>query len=149
MPPLPLTCVPVLSSTSTSAPTSLLVMLRLPLTLQRASRKQLLAIPAVLLLIFFLSFSSQILFCYIPPGPLLPRQVLCFNALIACLLICYARACSASAGVIYPDFHTRRNTEPGVLIRWCTKCDAPKPRRAHHCSVCNLCVGLVCIDDYI
>ena len=24
--------------------------------------------------------------------------------------------------------------------RWCGKCDAPKPDRAHHCSVCKVCV---------
>ena len=28
----------------------------------------------------------------------------------------------------------------GTAMRWCSKCDKPKPERAHHCSVCQRCV---------
>jgi len=115
-------------------------MLHLPWNLQQASRRQRLAIPAVLLLIFFLAFSSQVLFCYIPPGPLLLRQAVCFNILIGCLLICYARACSADPGIIFSDPQTDYNTEPGLLVKWCEKCESKKPQRAHHCRVCKMCV---------
>jgi len=119
-------------------------MLRLPWTLQQASSRQRLAIPAVLLLISFLSLSSQVLFCYMPPGPLHLRQAVCFNILIACLLICYARACSTDPGIIFIDPQTDYNTEPGLLVKWCEKCESIKPQRAHHCRVCKMCV-LLCI----
>lgn len=25
-------------------------------------------------------------------------------------------------------------------VRWCRHCNAPKPERAHHCSICDICV---------
>ena len=41
---------------------------------------------------------------------------------------------------------TNRIKASGLMVkssgdsRWCAKCDAPKPDRAHHCSTCGVCV---------
>ncbi|KAB8606241.1 hypothetical protein FH972_025871 [Carpinus fangiana] len=99
-------------------------------------RLEQLYVPGVLLLISFLSFSSQLLFVYVEPGPLTTRQYIVFNSLIACLLICYARACLTDPGKIptqwIPAAHDQK--------RWCRKCEAYKPPRAHHCKECARCI---------
>lgn len=30
--------------------------------------------------------------------------------------------------------------QPAHEMRWCEPCNAPKPKRVHHCSVCDACV---------
>jgi len=92
------------------------------------------AVPAALFNISFLAFSSQLLFSRISPEPLRPRQAVVFNALIACSLICYARACWSDAGYISSK---RDPDHEGPSGRWCMKCDGPKQPRSHHCRVCK------------
>ncbi|KLJ11197.1 hypothetical protein EMPG_13507 [Blastomyces silverae] len=57
-----------------------------------------LAIPAVSLLITFLAYSSQYIFLYLEPSPLSKDQLIKFNVLVACLWICYYRACTTDPG---------------------------------------------------
>ena len=124
-----------------------------------------LAIPAVVLLISFLSFTSQILFAYIDPHPLRHNESITFNVLIACIFVTYFRACFTDPGRIPKDwretlFRKRKSVEAersegngalaidgcdpnkrlgeyGAKERWCRKCDAAKPPRAHHCKSCK------------
>lgn len=98
-----------------------------------------LALPAVAGLIVFLSYGPQLLFNFIEPSPLGRRETFVFNACIACTWICYVRACFTDPGRVpsgwKPDdtdqpIHARRQ-------RWCRKCEAFKPPRAHHCKTCQ------------
>ncbi|KAI9893439.1 MAG: Palmitoyltransferase [Vezdaea aestivalis] len=116
-----------------------------------------LAIPAVSLLICFLSYSSQVLFHYLAPGPLTTRESLLFNTLIACIWISYYRTCTLDPGLGLAAVRARlahdgdgdgdngskesaAQTELESKKRWCKKCEGPKPERAHHCKVCKRCV---------
>ncbi|KAK4147804.1 DHHC palmitoyltransferase-domain-containing protein [Dichotomopilus funicola] len=120
----------------------------------------LLYIPAVCALIAFQGYFSQYLFNTDPdlaPGPLTRRENYTFNILLACLWFTYYRACtvdpgryvssptsSLSSSTADPDLrptstsHSRLDArEP---TRWCKKCVAPKPLRAHHCRHCARCI---------
>jgi hypothetical protein len=98
-----------------------------------------LAVPGVLCLIFFLSFSSQYLFHHIDPEPLSKKDATIFNALIAALLICYARSVLTDPGHIPSDWaeESKLSAVAGAKPRWCRKCEAVKPPRAHHCKICK------------
>lgn len=106
-----------------------------------------LAIPAVAILIIFLAYSSQYLFSHIEPSPLTKEQLTTFNILVGCLWVCYFRACTTDPG------HIRKSYEPSLADRqdedydyveasknrhrWCRRCEALKPPRAHHCKTCK------------
>jgi len=102
------------------------------------------AVLGVSSLISFLSYSSQWLFLYIEPSPLNSQQILKFNCLVLCIWVCYARACLTDPGRVpeewKPEFSedtaSSRN-ESSYRYRWCRKCEALKPPRAHHCRVCK------------
>ena len=105
-----------------------------------------LAIPSVLILISFLSYSSQILFVYIDPYPLTRKEYFVFNVLILCLLTSYIRACVTSPGRIPEDWEQiisksqelgNHNKIQSQKERWCRKCNATKPPRTHHCKTCG------------
>lgn len=98
-----------------------------------------LAVPGVLCLISFLSFSSQYLFYHIDPEPLTREETITFNLLIAALLICYARSVLTDPGHIPTDWALDSNipSVPVAKPRWCRKCKAVKPPRAHHCKICK------------
>lgn len=104
-----------------------------------------LALPGVATLISFLAYGSQILFRYIEPSPLTRDEAIAFNVLVCCIWICYFRACFTNPGTIPlgwapPD--SRSHGTPSFDApnqqrqRWCRKCKAPKPPRAHHCKSC-------------
>ena len=101
-----------------------------------------LAVPGVLSLIGFLSFSSQWLFTRIDPGPLTRQQTITFNSLIAVLLICYARAVLTHPGRVPQDWRPADapTDTHSARQRWCRKCKAYKPPRAHHCKICKRCI---------
>lgn len=106
-----------------------------------------LAVPAVLCLISFLSFSSQYLFYQIQPGHLKGQEFLIFNGLVTCLLICYARAILTDPGRISSTWQDGVKDTPAKDVndinrrqKWCRKCSAPKPPRAHHCKICKRCI---------
>lgn len=115
---------------------------------------QRLAIPAVCLLIAFLAYTSQWLYAVSPelsPGPLTSRQKYVFNTLLACLWITYYRACTTNPGRYTFPSSKKTDDAPSQLPasssttadgrkRWCKKCAALKPPRAHHCKACKRCV---------
>lgn len=102
------------------------------------------------------------------PGPLTQRETAIFNILLLCLWLTYYKACtvppgrydfppspptkpddppqptSEAAGAAAPS--SNETTEPKTttttmtMTRWCKKCDAPKPLRAHHCRLCRTCI---------
>lgn len=106
----------------------------------------LLAVPAVCLLVAALSYGSQALFTWSKDEQthLTDQQWWIFNALVLCLWICYARAINVDAGEVPEDWTTEHTSESpdGTLgrQRYCRKCDALKPPRAHHCKVCGRCI---------
>ncbi len=103
-------------------------------------------------LIAFLSYSSQYLFRSLEP-PLERRSLFVFNLLVACIWICYYRACTTDPGGIprtwddaagtgdEPDTSSHKDVHGGRKIsnpqRWCAKCEMYKPPRAHHCKECK------------
>ncbi|KAK4129399.1 zf-DHHC-domain-containing protein [Parathielavia appendiculata] len=107
-------------------------------------------IPAVCALIAFQAYYSQYLFSSDPdlaPGPLTGRDSLTFNTLVACLWWTYYRACTVDPGrYIFPPSPTSSPPDPIASsntlkpTRWCKKCAAPKPLRAHHCRHCRRCI---------
>ena len=105
-----------------------------------------LALPAVVALISFLAYGSQFLFRYIEPYALGMRQTISFNVLVACIWITYAQASFTNPGWVSPvlsqDHSTPENQSSSQRVsRWCRKCEALKPPRAHHCKVCQRWLG--------
>ena len=101
---------------------------------------QKLAPPAVTLLVSFLAHSSQWLFANTEPGRLRKGDEYLFNFLVGSLLICYWRTCFTDPGRIPRDWHERVTLDDAQISqrqRWCRKCDAYKPPRAHHCKTCK------------
>jgi palmitoyltransferase len=85
---------------------------------------------STILLTAFLSYTSQpLLRTLSPPSPPSPRESTAFNTLVACVWICYVRACRTDAGVAV-----------GGRGRWCSKCARRRGERAHHCRACGRCV---------
>ncbi|PBP19878.1 DHHC zinc finger membrane protein [Diplocarpon rosae] len=111
---------------------------------------QSLAIPAVSFLIFFLAYSSQYLFYHIEPGPLSLKQAVWFNLFVGAIWWCYDRACTVDPGqrgwvdMVAPNMEkTEVKGSPLTFdkgLRWCKKCEAVKPPRAHHCRTCGRCI---------
>jgi len=106
------------------------------------------AIPSVSVLIIFLSYSSQFLFHFVEPGPLSRDETLWFNCFVLGIWWCYYLACTTDPGpkgwvgkaITKDNEGEEGESEEAQLkerIRWCKKCDAPKPARAHHCRQCG------------
>lgn len=104
-----------------------------------------LAIPGVSILILFLAYTSQYLFYYIDPGPLTKSQALWFNGFVLGIWWCYDRACTVDPGPrgwvrkvgLSGDEDDGEDVILGKGKRWCRKCEAVKPPRAHHCKKCG------------
>ena len=105
-----------------------------------------LALPGVAALIGVLAYGSQLLFLHIEPSPLTKGEARSFNLLICCIWLCYFRACftnpgSVPAGLKGSDAHENASSSPEFSNdqrhRWCRKCNAAKPPRAHHCKSCG------------
>ena len=102
---------------------------------------------AVSSLIALLAYGSQILFLRIEPYALRRSETYIFNVLLGCLWVCYARACLVNPGSVPAgwrpssdgqDKHNSSLNEDVVLrSKWCRKCEAFKPPRAHHCKKCQ------------
>jgi palmitoyltransferase len=125
-----------------------MALLRIPSSLED------LAVPAVCCLILFLSYTSQILFHYIEPGPLGWNEALWFNGLVLCLWWSYDRACNVDPGpggwvnrVVKWEKEDEEENDGDedeseednlpIGMRWCKKCKSIKPPRAHHCKKCG------------
>ncbi|KAK4157762.1 DHHC palmitoyltransferase-domain-containing protein [Chaetomidium leptoderma] len=117
----------------------------------------LLYIPAVCCLIAFQGYYSQYLFNTDPdlaPGPLPRQETITFNLLLLNVWWTYYLACTVDPGRYLfppsssksstppenPDPDLRPTTTPKTTTRWCKKCAAPKPPRAHHCRHCARCI---------
>lgn len=106
---------------------------------------QIVAIPAVVFLIAFQGYYTQYLFntSSLGSGPLTLRQTITFNLLLCCVWYTYYRAVTVPAGRYAPPSPPRdpASTSPATNPpRWCRKCNAPKPPRAHHCRHCGRCI---------
>ena len=101
-----------------------------------------LAFPCVLSLISFLAYGPQFLFCHIEPYALAQKQAFIFNVLVGCIWITYTRACFTDPGSVPPAWTPDRSvsgqsSSSEKTSRWCRKCEALKPPRAHHCKICR------------
>lgn len=111
----------------------------------------------------FLTYGSQIVFRYLEPGPLGKREMVVFNASAWAMIWCYWRTCHVDPGrkgwvervgmEKEKDMEKEREREREMErekggdegleriewenVRWCKKCDAVKPPRAHHCKKCK------------
>jgi len=109
-----------------------------------------LAIPGVSVLILFLAYTSQYLFYYMEPGPLSRNQALWFNVFVLGIWWCYDRAVTTDPGPngwvervidiedeVESEEDEAGDSRPKRGMRWCKKCEAIKPPRAHHCRQCG------------
>ncbi|KAK3336686.1 palmitoyltransferase pfa4-like protein [Cercophora scortea] len=102
---------------------------------------QKLFVPGVCILIAFLGYFSQWLFQTSPdllPGLLTTRESVVFNLLLVSLWYTYYKACTVDPGRY--TFPPSSFSPPSTTTRWCKKCSAPKPPRAHHCRHCGRCI---------
>lgn len=99
-----------------------------------------LAVPAVWVLINYLAFTSQYFFLRFEAAPLRKDELWKINIFAALIGICYYRSCTVDPGRIPKEWKLldRRELEGvGGRQRWCRKCEAFKPPRAHHCRTCG------------
>ncbi|OJJ46156.1 hypothetical protein ASPZODRAFT_2067593 [Penicilliopsis zonata CBS 506.65] len=111
-----------------------------------------LAVPAVSVLISFLAYTSQYLFLHFEDAPLTNDEVWGINCFALCIWICYYRACTVDPGRLPQDWEPPQTNngstsdaqgsqaEASGRQRWCRKCEAFKPPRAHHCKTCQRCI---------
>jgi len=104
------------------------------------------AVPGVYLLILFLGYPSQILFYYLDPAPLTKNELVVSNVLLIFIFITYTQSIFVDPGQISKT-NSQENERVDVVAvkigdglrrtKWCRKCDAAKPARAHHCKECK------------
>ncbi|KAL4883811.1 DHHC palmitoyltransferase-domain-containing protein [Aspergillus karnatakaensis] len=104
-----------------------------------------LAISSVCTLIAFLAYTSQYFFLHFEEAPLTKDEVWKINVFATCIWICYYRACSVDPGHIPKGWmpSDRKQLEADQASgrqRWCRRCEAFKPPRAHHCKTCRRCI---------
>lgn len=101
-----------------------------------------LSIPAVSILISFLAYTSQYFFLHFESVPLRKDEVWKINIFALCIWVCYLRSCYVDPGRL-PASQKNANTSPEEKAqatrrqRWCRRCEAYKPPRAHHCKACQ------------
>lgn len=101
-----------------------------------------LAIPSVSVLISFLAYTSQWFFYRFESAPLRRDEFWKINILALCIWICYFRACYVDPGRL-PQNRKPASVEElekdsaSARQRWCRRCEAFKPPRAHHCKTCR------------
>lgn len=108
----------------------------------------------VLVLLSLIGFNTHVYFTVLMPDVVLP-SVGTFGAMVNLviglwilgnLVFNYLRCVFMSPG--HPSADTPmpaedpddRYSRSDHIWRWCSRCNAPKPPRAHHCSVCRRCV---------
>lgn len=101
-----------------------------------------LAIPAVSVLIAFLAYTSQYFFLHFESVPLTTDETWKINIFAVCIWICYYRTCFVDPGRLpkterRPKPKEQESDEVTGRQRWCRKCEAYKPPRAHHCKTCK------------
>ena len=108
-----------------------------------------LAVPFVYGLIFFLGYLSQWMLMHLEPGPLTKNELIASNVSLVLIWITYTKSVFVDPGTIPKDW---ADNEPGSgkesagekegdavakSRKWCRRCDAAKPPRAHHCKECK------------
>lgn len=78
--------------------------------------------------LLFLALSSLIAVVARDPGPVVADETQDTTA-------CEREDMSLMQALLAPD-----EDGPQLPGKWCRKCNAPKPERAHHCSSCGRCV---------
>jgi palmitoyltransferase len=107
-----------------------------------------LAVPSVYVLIFFLGYPSQWLLMRLEPRPLTTNELIFSNIILALILLTYTKSVYVDPGTIPKDWAEKQeldvSEEKKEIARksrkWCRKCDAAKPPRAHHCKACKRCI---------
>ncbi|KAJ5818830.1 hypothetical protein N7474_004421 [Penicillium riverlandense] len=101
-----------------------------------------LAIPAVSVLISFLAYTSQYLFLHFESAPLQKDEAWKINIFALCIWICYFRACYTDPGRLPRESAGQKQDDGSAHSRqrWCRRCEAYKPPRAHHCKTCKRCI---------
>ncbi|KAF2831301.1 zf-DHHC-domain-containing protein [Ophiobolus disseminans] len=107
-----------------------------------------LAVPSVYGLIFFLGYPSQWMLMHLEPSPLTKNELIAANVILVLILVTYTQSVFVDPGTIPKDW--AETQEQGVSDekkevakksrKWCRKCDAAKPPRAHHCKACKRCI---------
>lgn len=134
-------------TTATSDPTTL------HLTSINMSTLSQLAVPFVYGLIFFLGYPSQWMLMQLEPGPLTKNELIVSNVILVLIWITYTKSVFVDPGTIPNDWvekelgneKERVSEKEGDAVaksrKWCRKCDAAKPPRAHHCKECKRYAG--------
>ncbi|THW02645.1 zf-DHHC-domain-containing protein [Aureobasidium pullulans] len=110
-----------------------------PFTIQQC------AIPAVTFLICIIAYPSHWLLRQLGPQPLTGQQSVILHVYALVIFFCYYKACFTDPGRIPKDWvpkqseipKGRRSPDERQRQRWCRKCQAYKPPRAHHCKTCE------------
>lgn len=114
-----------------------------------------LAVPFVYGLIVFLGYPSQWLLMRLEPGPLSKNELIVSNVLLVLIFITYTKTVFVDPGRIPRDWveaaaqEKEGRVEKGAAgdegvaksRKWCRRCEAAKPPRAHHCKQCKRYVG--------
>ena len=108
-----------------------------------------LAVPFVYGLIFFLGYPSQWMLMQLEPGPLTKNELIASNVVLILIWITYTKSVFVDPGTIPKDWAQKELGEQNEGVggkegdavaksrKWCRKCDAAKPPRAHHCKECK------------
>jgi palmitoyltransferase len=104
-----------------------------------------LAVPSVYGLILFLSYPSQWLLMRLEPAPLSKNELIVSNIIIVLIFITYTKSVFVDPGTIPRDWvekelgkkEIEEKESGGKSRKWCRKCNAAKPPRAHHCKECK------------
>ncbi|KAH8732779.1 DHHC palmitoyltransferase-domain-containing protein [Phaeosphaeriaceae sp. PMI808] len=110
-----------------------------------------LAVPSVYAYILVLGWSSLWLLMYLEPGPLTKHEIIAANVAMVLIYITYTKSVFTDPGTIPEDWvevqergkqgGSKEDREIAAKTRkWCRKCDAAKPPRAHHCKACKRCI---------
>jgi palmitoyltransferase len=108
-----------------------------------------LAVPFVYGLIFFLGYPSQWMLMHLEPGPLTKNELIASNIILVLIWITYTKSVFVDPGTIPKDWAEKEFVDTKEEVsekerdavaksrKWCRKCDAAKPPRAHHCKECK------------
>ncbi|KAK2606376.1 Palmitoyltransferase [Conoideocrella luteorostrata] len=98
---------------------------------------QSLAVPTVCFLIAFLGYYSQYMLqsTSLEPGPPSRKETIVFNTFLLSLWYTYYKTVTED-----PGRYVFLDKDIEAEGRWCKKCSAPKPARAHHCRHCGRCI---------
>jgi palmitoyltransferase len=107
-----------------------------------------LAVPSVYTLIFFLGYPTQWLLMRLEPRPLTKNELIYANIILPLILLTYTKSVFVDPGTIPKDWAERLDVNESLekqelkakSRKWCRKCDAAKPPRAHHCKACKRCI---------